>query len=599
MRKSLLVASSLLISAATIVNSNVASAQKSLGSETIKLNQIGFYPNGPKVAIVVNTKATKFSVISATNKKDTAFSGNLKKTGVWVYSNEDCAQADFTALTKPGSYVVYVKGAGTSYPFDIKDNANEEAAKGSLKGYYFQRASTNLPTEFAGKFARAAGHYDDDVLVHNSAANATRTKKTKINVSKGWYDAGDYNKYIVNSGITMASFFSLYEDFTQYNNTLLLNIPESSNQTPDVIDEANWNLRWMLTMQDPTDGGVYHKVTNPNFDPEVMPKDALEQRYVIMKSTAATLDFAGAMAHASRVYRGSLEKQFPGLADSCLAASKKAYEWAKKNPKALYTMEVQESLSNPEIKTGAYDDKFVDDEFLWASSELFVTTGDINYFKDARLDTSMNKNLKVPNWQSVGMLGLYSLIKHANKFKDNKEVTFVLDSLKYKFTKAATDFRDKGLASPYGVVMGADTGDFVWGSNAIAANQGMFLIKAYLLTNDKSFVDAAHSNLDYLLGRNGVGYSFLTGFGEKSTMNPHHRPSTADGIDEPVPGLLAGGPNPGQQDISSCNGSSYPSNLPALSYMDDHCSYASNEIAINWNAPFIYLSNAIEAIRRK
>ena len=85
--------------------------------------------------------------------------------------------------------------------------------------------------------------------------------------------------------------------------------------------------------------------------------------------------------------------------------------------------------------------------------------------------------------------------------------------------------------------------------------------------------------------------SFVTGVGAKTPMFPHHRPSAADTIVAPVPGLLVGGPNPGQQD--HCPG--YPSSLPALSYVDAQCSYASNEIAINWNAPIAYLSAAIDA----
>lgn len=94
------------------------------------------------------------------------------------------------------------------------------------------------------------------------------------------------------------------------------------------------------------------------------------------------------------------------------------------------------------------------------------------------------------------------------------------------------------------------------------------------------------------MGRNGTSYAFVTGYGDKTPMNPHHRPSGADGVEAPVPGLIAGGPNPGQQD-----GCSYPSDIPDQSYVDDYCSYASNEIAINWNAPLVYLGNALEALQ--
>jgi endoglucanase len=142
--------------------------------------------------------------------------------------------------------------------------------------------------------------------------------------------------------------------------------------------------------------------------------------------------------------------------------------------------------------------------------------------------------------------------------------------------------------------MGGNRRDFNWGSNSNAGNQGILLINAYLLTGDKKYVDGALSNLDYLLGRNATGYCFVTGLGSKPTMFPHHRQSTADGVTEPVPGLLAGGPNPAMQD--KCK---YEFTEPETAYTDDDCSYASNEIAINWNAPIVYLANAIEALKNK
>jgi endoglucanase len=562
-------------------------------SENIRLNQIGFYPTGQKMAVVVGSKATKFCLVSVSNKKDTVLSGELKKASIWEPSGEEASKADFSIFTKPGSYVVTVKGLGESYPFEINATVNASVAAASLKMYYFQRTAIELTPEFAGKFARAAGHPDDKVIVHNSAASSKRPSGTVINSSKGWYDAGDYNKYIVNSGISTYTLLALYEDFPAYSDALKLNIPESKNQAPDLIDEINWNLRWMLTMQDPEDGGVYHKLTNPNFDGSVQPKDATNPRYVVQKTTAASLDFAAVMAQANRIYKG-FSKQFPGLADSCLVASKKAYTWAKKNPTVYY---IQSELKDPAIVTGAYDDMNVKDEFFWAASELFVATANMDYFKDANIATLGTEMLRIPDWQSVGTLGIYSLVRSADKFATNKEVATTLKELKTKFLTYAKNLQTKTVASAYGVPMGTDMNDFVWGSNAVAGNQSVLLTKAYLLTKDQTLLDAAQANVDYILGRNGVDYCFLTGFGSKSTKNPHHRPSESDGIEEPVPGMIAGGPNPGQQDLPHCNGQTYPSNKAGLSYMDVQCSYASNEIAINWNAPFAYSVNALEALK--
>jgi len=560
------------------------------GSENIRLNQVGFYPNSPKVAIVVNTpQAEKFFVVSESGK-DTVFSGTLKKAGIWEFSQESVSQADFSQVQNAGKYHLFVPGLGNSYSFKIGKDVLLSPGKASLKGFYFQRASTALSEKYAGKWARAEGHPDDSVKVHNSAASPNRPTGTIISSSRGWYDAGDYNKYIVNSGISTGTLLSLYEDYPSFFDTLKVNIPESGNSIPDILDEILWNLRWMMTMQDPSDGGVYHKLTAASFEGMVMPEIAKKQRYVVQKGTAATLDFAAVTAQAARIFK-NFNTQLPGLSDSLLKASVAAYNWAKKNPDRAY---VQSKLSDPTILTGEYGDGDFEDEFQWANLELFVTTGDKKYYDDAQLPATLSSAFGVPAWPVVNTLGLYSLARNSTRFSNMKGID--LKAVTDQIVKMADRYKNNAAQSPYAIPMGVDKSDFVWGSNSVAANQGILLLNAYKITGDRSYLNAAIANQDYLLGRNATGYSFLTGFGSKSPMNPHHRPSVADKNKEPVPGLMVGGPNPGQQDAIHCKRYKEENKYPATSYIDEHCSYASNEIAINWNAPFAYETLAIEAL---
>jgi endoglucanase len=558
----------------------------------IRLNQIGYYPKSTKIALVIggDTLGTKFSIVTA-NGKDTVFRGNLVKAGVWEYSEEMVNQADFSSFTKPGSYFLYVPKAGKSYPFEIKAQVHLPVAKASLKGFYYQRASTKLLPQHAGKFARKAGHMDTSVLVHPSAATATRPEGTKINCTKGWYDAGDYNKYIINSGISTYTLMFLYENYPKFMDTLNLNIPESKNPIPDVLDEVLWNLRWIMSMQD-EDGGVYFKLTNPGFDGSVMPERATNPRYVVQKTTSSALDFCAVMAQASRVY-SKYKKEMPSFSDTCLTMAIKAYAWAKKNSNILYNQKAMNDQFSPDIVTGEYGDGDISDEFQWAAIELFATTGKVNYYEDANIAGTLNSKFSLPGWPNVNTLGLYTLASMKTKYPNLEGMDAITDQI----IKMANTLKDYAIKSPYKTTMGVEAGNFAWGSNSTSANQGVLLLQAYQITQDKAYLDAAISCLDYLLGRNATGYSFMTGYGERSTFNPHHRPSEADGIKEPVPGLLAGGPNPGQQDSPSSCYNKYPSKLPAKSYVDHQCSYASNEIAINWNAPFSYLSLAIEAIK--
>ncbi|WP_210463316.1 glycoside hydrolase family 9 protein [Rufibacter roseolus] len=569
-----------------------AQAQKPLSSqETIRLNQIGFYPNASKIAVVVGeNKGGKFFVKTADGSK-TVFTGQLTDAKAAELSGKPTRLADFSGFSGTGSYVLEIPGVGKSYPFDIKPQVHGPVAAAAIKGFYFQRTAIELPEKYAGKWHRPAGHPDDKVLVHPSAASAQRPAGTVISSPKGWYDAGDYNKYIVNSGITMGTLLSSYEDFPKFYAAQKLNIPESGNAVPDLLDEALWNLRWMLTMQDPNDGGVYHKLTNPAFDGMVMPHEATKPRYVVQKGTGAALNFAAVMAQASRVYK-NFPKEFPGLSDSCLTAATKAWEWAQKNPNVAYEQDDMNKSFDPDVTTGAYGDKDFNDERLWAAAELYTTTQKDSYYQ--AVNVLPDARMPLPSWAQVRLLGYYTLLRNKNqKGAAQKD----LPEIRKRLLQSADDMVTGAANASYRMVIGRAKEDYVWGSSSVAANQGILLVQAYQLTGDKKYLQAALSNLDYLLGRNAVGYSFVTGFGEKSTMHPHHRPSIADGVAEPVPGLLSGGTNSNANKQDKCEG--YTATSPDEMYLDVDCSYASNEIAINWNAPLVYLTGAMEALQQQ
>ncbi|RNL54775.1 glycoside hydrolase family 9 protein [Pedobacter jejuensis] len=554
----------------------------------IRLNQIGFYPNAPKIAIITDNSSISFNVVRSTDNSK-VFHGELKKIRAITTSQKETLIADFSAFNKVGRYKIESDKGIYSSTFDIKPAVHHTLAIAAVKAYYYQRASTALPEKYAGKWNRLAGHPDDQVLIHPSAATEQRPVGTLISAPGGWYDAGDYNKYIVNSGVTMGTMLSLYEDFPDYVKMVNTNIPESRNAVPDLIDELIWNLRWMLKMQDPNDGGVYNKLTNASFDGMVMPNITRLPRYVVQKGTAATLDFAAVTAQAGRLLK-RYEKDLPGLADSCLASSKRAWAWAIKNPGMEYDQHMINEKFRPKVTTGGYGDKNFYDEFIWAAVELYITTGDVSFYRAVNI--LPDERMPLPSWGNVRLLGYYSLLRNETKLidKPNNDI----EILKERLIKTADRLLVGVSHTPYFAVMGQDQKDFGWGSNSLAANQGIALIQAYKISEDKKYLDAALSNLDYLLGRNATGYSFVTGIGVNTPMHPHHRPSVADKIVDPIPGLLVGGPNPGKQD-----GIALPSSIPDEAYVDNQGSFATNEIAINWNAPLVYLVYGIEALQFK
>ena len=558
------------------------------GLPDLHVNQIGYLPDLPKVAVVHAPGGDSSFTVVKDPSGEVAFSGFGTKMLYWASADDSVRRYDFSALTTPGTYRLKIPGRGVSYPFRISRDVFVPITKGAIRSYYYQRASTALTATYAGAYARAAGHPDNAVLVHNSAATARRPANSKISSPKGWYDAGDYGKYIVNSGITVWTLLDTYLQSPAFFDTLNLNIPESQNRLPDLLDEALWNIDWMLTMQD-LDGGVYHKLTTAGFSGFVMPAEDKATRYVVQKGTAATLDFAAVMAMTSRIFR-KYPTQRPGFADSCLNAALRAWNWAQANPAIAYD---QSKLTNPEITTGTYGDGTFSDEKLWAAVELTLATRRDSFWVSVFPTGKFTGGKTVPGWPSVGALGLMSAFGSIDSLIGLVDTTGMQSILK----TLASEATSRKATSPYGIPVKA--GDLYWGSTAVTGNVCLGALHWYGISRDTLYRNAALAGLDWILGRNAVGVSFVTGFGTVTPQNPHHRPSGGDGIDAPIPGFVVGGPNGNQDDATSCesSGASYPysTDYPALSWLDNKCSYASNEVAINWNAPLVAVLGSLQA----
>jgi len=262
----------------------------------IKLNQIGFYPNQNKIAIAEGLTADSFYVVSS-DKADTLYRAKLGKATRWNYSGEMAQVADFTPFDSVGGTYYVTADSAYSFSFTIAPQVHRGVAKGLLKSFYYNRASCAITGTVGANWTRAEGHPDNVVYIDATAATTDRPTGTIISSPKGWYDAGDYNKYVVNAGITTYTLLSLYEHFPSYFDTLNTDIPESTDTIPDILNEVLWELRWLFTAQDTNNGGVYHKITDPAFDGlTVLPSADNQKRYAVYMGTAATLDFTAVMA---------------------------------------------------------------------------------------------------------------------------------------------------------------------------------------------------------------------------------------------------------------------------------------------------------------
>jgi len=560
----------------------------------IRVNQVGYFPNEEKTATIEPEGIAKKYTLKDNATGKVVWKGKATRSAVSPLSGKTREIIDFSNVTAPGEYTL--TAGKQKQQIIIKERAYEELTKAGMKAFYLNRCGEPILVEYAGAYARPTAHMDNIVMIHPSAATEKRPAGTIIQSEGGWYDAGDFNKYIVNSAFTIGLMLNAYMLNKEYFNNLNLNIPESKNTIPDFLDEIMANLRWMQTMQDPDDGGVYHKLTTPNFEGFIMPTECKQQRYVVQKTTCATLDFAACMALASRIYR-----QFPEYkdwAEKALKQAEAAYAWAEKNPGIFYRQHEMNMKFQPAVNTGAYDDMSDKDEFLWAQVELALAKDNFEAIEDVFDDDSVISNLAIPVWGNVGTLAIYSAVGYLEQTGMLKRIvsyagSYVRDVMDKFVGKTLKDVPTSCFNAPYG----NEAKDFAWGSNAEGAcGTGIALLYAYRLTKDKKYLKGALEIADYILGRNATGYCFVTGFGNFSPKHPHQRLSAADGIDEPLPGFLVGGPNPGQQDKAGTG--EYHSNVADESYYDHEASYASNEIAINWNASLVAFIGWLDAEMR-
>ena len=547
-----------------------ATQEPSTAASPITFNQLGYLPNTPKF-FTLRSPSTAFTVRGA--------NGSAVLIGKPAEPLDDSASGDRTQLCdlspvrQPGTYI-FKTDTAQSPPFEIGNDVYRHALWLTMRSYYGQRCGCNV--DLGGGYSHPACH-----LVAEFHKSSGKTGPCKDR--GGWHDAGDYGRYIVNSGISAGTLLWTWELSNAAVHKIDLKIPESGGKIPDFLAEIRWNLDWMLTLQD-EDGGVWHKQTSENFCPFVMPQDDHLTSYIIgtgsapYKSTCATADLASVAAIAARCY-GPYDDAY---AKTCLEAAKRAFAWAVKNPDVIF--------KNPEgVRTGEYGNGDCRDELLWAAAELWRTTGDEQYRKAFEsglgyLRTEGSLSIKTPGWNQLSALALWT---YAMSDRKNVSVKLVAQ-IRESSAQAAEELVQNSRQSGYGNTLSLS--DYVWGSNGVAANQSLQLLVADHLQKKEEFRHAAAENLHYLLGRNCWDLSWVTQLGRKPFEHPHHRPSGADNIEAPWPGLLSGGPNAHPADPP---GRLMPKRAPMQMYKDDQAAYSMNEIALNWNAPLVFLLAAM------
>lgn len=573
----------------------------------IRVNQLGYYPNGAKKATLKVNQGASTSTWQLKDKSGkVVHSGTTLPYGPDHASGETVQIIDFSDFKTEGRDYQLVCGSAVSFPFDIGTDMYSKMKYDALKYFYHARSGIiiEMPYSVESKWARPAGHVTEDknvVPIQGRGYNGP----SSVDGTGGWYDAGDHGKYVVNGGISLWTLQNIYEHSLERGKDAQfgdkkLNIPESGNNRNDLLDETRWEMEWMLKMQikDGYDraGMAIHKMADVNWTAlGVPPHKDEEKRIYYPPSTAATLNLAACAAQAARMWK-DIDSKF---SSDCLTAAEKAYAAAKKNP-AIYAPYGQEPGS------GTYGDNYVEDDFYWAASELYITTGDSKYktdlmsFKNAlvmptTLTGESNGMAGCFDWGATAGLGTISLALHKSD-----EFPEVVDSIK----KAADTFMAVQAKEGYGIPLAESTyinefsgeaetiSGYPWASNSFVINESIVMAYAYDLSKDAKYFAGVTESMDYLMGRNPLLQNYVTGYGENPLKYPHHRffcPQIDPEFPSAPPGFLSGGPNSACQDPWA-SGSGLKGSPAQLCFLDHVESWSTNEVTINWNAPLSWIT---------
>jgi len=631
----------------------------------IEVNQVGYFPNLNKKATIMVDQGTAAQPFQIVNSAGTVvYQGTTGPTVEDTLKKEDWGYSqviDFSDFKEVGTGYKIKCGGKTSLEFSIGSNIYDGMLTNALNYFYLNRSGIALDASYitskgnnASKsdLVHGVGHPNDVAYIQSVWKNIYNTEGTDVETSNGtvdgtggWYDAGDFGKYVVNGGISVWTLNNLFESSLQANdyndsgdfkygasNTTTMKTPESGDSVPDILQETKWETDWMFNMIR-SDGMVYHKLHDHRWTGLAVRPDSTaeaDQRVRIVKPVtyAATLNVAASFAQSARLW----EKYDSTYASKLLTQAKACYDAAKKAYGDITVVHDKSDVMYAPIEDGkgggAYGDYEVRDDFYWAACELYATTGEAAYKTD--LETLSDYSYKVATelyggenagtfsswtWGTTASCGTISL---ATAEKVDESIKQKCQSAVEEAAQAYVDeTNDNQYGSSYhGMTYGItrkvydSTSDafhdieqelpfgYEWGSNSMVANNAIVMALAYNYTENTDYLNGVVSSMDYLLGRNPLEQAYVTGYGTHHTNWPHHR-FWSHGLNSELPycpdGVLAGGPNSQMQD-PMIGGAGYVvgETAPMLCYYDQLEAWSVNECTINWNSPLAYVVSFLE-----
>ncbi len=507
-----------------------APAMPGVNVPAIKVNTVGYPADWRKVA-VFNVEPSGVKVVSTNGGKTFDIGADkVAEKGVDEASKDPTWQVDLSSIRAPGTYKV-VQGDMESDPFTVGGAVYDEALLAGIKSFYFQRTRTALVEPYAtwkgNSYTRKGiSHAHDDV---GWDLMSYPEKKNKWKMVAGWHDAGNYDMYIPSTAPSAQALLMAYEWNPSLFDDKSLNIPESGNGIPDILDEVKWGLDWILSMQE--EGGAFrHREAVMGFSPEVPADEDKEVRWVAGVSTSATAKAVAVLAMASDVYK-----------EWDAAYAKRCGESAKRGWAFLLANKEHIRADGKGSKQPLWDDepvftdvgaRFIAATEMWVRFRNKDALSVVESLMDAKETADVTEFMKGA-WANLSRWGLATLaLDEESPEKLRKEAQKrILEGAELQVAQAHG--KDGYLCASKPI-------DYYWAHNSNLMEKTHILAVAEKLAPGKNYLEAARDQWHWVLGRNPNGYSMITGVGKGPERMYHME---WGGHEPPPPGFLLGGPN--------------------------------------------------------
>ena len=607
----------------TFRNVRISSTDDERQYPFIKVNQVGYTVNGAKTARI--SYFAKFGSIDGrtyeiVDKKTgkTVLTGILPEAELNDHlSGESVHTISFDELKTPGTYFIRIPDTGfsssarsprdiedgletgtlSSFSFRISDDVYDDLLANMMKYYYLQRQGIDIEEKYASDFARKNLHPGDATVRRWSDRNNPGAET--FDITKGWYDAGDYGKYTSAGATSVENLLLAYDLFPQVFRRITPDIPETDPEAPayadapGILSEIKWEIDMLLKLEHADHDGSFYVAANYK-DGTIYLEDTLystsdhtsaaEEKD--LRSHLATSDMAAMLAHAYLIYKDV--PAYSDFADECLAAALRAWKWVTdpSNP--------QHRSIGAANRTYTYTQEELDRSLYWAAGSVYRA------MKSAGRDTSAYEKYLTDNCETENVskcftgaslgyhshgrsfLGFFHYLYHNDDADDKmKEVFGKFTAWRRRtlsYDNWGTDYPDWG---------------YWWGSNMVIAQSTMTTLLGSIITEGEDAVPGEvllsnESAFNYLLGINPISFSYVSGFGENSVRNIYSGIYSKDAKLEPYRcpnGYVTEGTNP--------NNNRQLSKYDGKCYMDSDAEWTTNENTIYGNAAMIFLTAAI------